>query len=555
MNRSLSLASIVLGAALGLVTLFASAAASANETWSTEPPSRVARLSYTQGDVSLQAVDEDEWSAAEVNRPLTTGDRLWTEQDGRAEVQIGDAAIRMSSETGFYFLELDDNSVRLRMTAGVMNVRVRELHENDSFEIETPNLDVALLRPGNYRLEVNDAGDATVLKVSSGEAETTAGNGQTIIVHAQQQATFNGIERLAADIGTLGAPDSFDAWSLERDRRDESARSARYVSPDVVGYEDLDDHGTWQTVPEYGYVWYPTTVAVGWAPYRFGRWSWIFPWGWTWVDNEPWGYAPFHYGRWATVGGRWCWVPGPRHARPIFAPGDSHLRPVGPRPVRPSPGDRSQWADSRHGDPSRGPDNQGRSSFAGDSDRAGSLNPRRGADGRSESDPSQKTPPREWRTVPRNPDGNRVTSMDHQNSRDATDRQIRRDTSFATSPSWRDRAERDRPQEPRPQSNPMQPRMQVAPPRMPDAQPRLREAPSQVEHTPRYVISRPEVRRPEPVRAPVAQPAPMAQPQQPRPIASRPEVRQPEPARAQPRAPDAGDRRATDGRRPGERDR
>ena len=127
---------------------------------------------------------------------------------------------------------------------------------------------------------------------------------------------------LVAQFGTLGAPDEFDSWSLERDRRDErvaSSRTAEYVSPDVTGYEDLDDNGTWSSEAEYGYVWTPR-VAVGWAPYQYGRWVWVSPWGWTWIDDAPWGYAPFHYGRWAHVRNRWCWVPGPRHVRAVYAP-------------------------------------------------------------------------------------------------------------------------------------------------------------------------------------------------------------------------------------------
>ena len=47
----------------------------------------------------------------------------------------------------------------------------------------------------------------------------------------------------------------------------------------------------------------PTTVAAGWAPYHYGHWAWIAPWGWTWVDDAPWGFAPYHYGRWASFGG------------------------------------------------------------------------------------------------------------------------------------------------------------------------------------------------------------------------------------------------------------
>ena len=100
---------------------------------------------------------------------------------------------------------------------------------------------------------------------------------------------------------------------------DDGSRSARYVSHDVVGYEDLDDNGTWRSDPNYGDIWVPR-VAAGWAPYRDGHWAWISPWGWTWVDDEPWGYAPFHYGRWVNVGGNWGWVPGPVAVRPVYAP-------------------------------------------------------------------------------------------------------------------------------------------------------------------------------------------------------------------------------------------
>jgi hypothetical protein len=121
----------------------------------------------------------------------------------------------------------------------------------------------------------------------------------------------------------LGSPDEFDDWTLERDRREErlaNSRTSEYVSPDVTGYEDLEEHGTWSSEPEYGYVWTPRYVAVDWSPYRYGRWVWVSPWGWTWIDDAPWGYAPFHYGRWVHVRHRWCWVPGPRHHRAVYAP-------------------------------------------------------------------------------------------------------------------------------------------------------------------------------------------------------------------------------------------
>ena len=123
-----------------------------------------------------------------------------------------------------------------------------------------------------------------------------------------------------ADVQPLGPLTAFDEWCIERERTLTAREATNYVSREVVGYEDLDRHGIWWNEPGYGYVWAPTYISVGWAPYRHGHWAWIGPWGYTWVDHAPWGYAPFHYGRWAYVRHRWCWVPGPRHIRPIWAP-------------------------------------------------------------------------------------------------------------------------------------------------------------------------------------------------------------------------------------------
>jgi hypothetical protein len=316
-SRLRTLAALSLSLALGL------ARAQDNDAVDPDPPDRAARLSYIQGDVSMQPAGEEDWAPALLNRPLTTGDKLWTDQGARAEVQVGPAAVRLDGDTGFSFLNVDDDTIQMRMTAGVINVRVRWLEQNDHIEVDTPNVALSLVRPGNYRVEVNDAGDTTVLKVSEGEAQADGPGQNDVLVRNQQVATFRGTDNLSAQYRTLGAPDEFDSWSLERDRRDDTVagtQTSEYVSPDVTGYEDLHDNGSWSSEPEYGYVWTPSRVAVGWAPYQYGRWVWISPWGWTWVDDQPWGYAPFHYGRWAYVRQRWCWVPGPRRVRAVYAP-------------------------------------------------------------------------------------------------------------------------------------------------------------------------------------------------------------------------------------------
>src|SRR5207237_6218601 len=105
-----------------------------------------------------------------------------------------------------------------------------------------------------------------------------------------------------------------------RDQTASRAADSRYVSPEMTGGSDLAEYGNWRYDQRYGEVWYPNTMPVDWAPYRYGHWSWISPWGWTWIDDAPWGFAPFHYGRWVYVGNGWAWVPGRVVARPVYAP-------------------------------------------------------------------------------------------------------------------------------------------------------------------------------------------------------------------------------------------
>jgi hypothetical protein len=310
-----------------------------------DPPGRVARLGYIEGSVSFQPAGEDDWVGAVPNRPMTTGDKLWADQDSRAEVQLGSAVIRLAPMTGFSFLNLDDHTIQIQLTSGAINVTVRRLGDNDDVEVDTPNLAFTVFQTGHYRLETNENGDNTTISVREGAGEAT-GNGQSYDLQGGQEGYFSGTESLYADVEQIGPPDPFDTWSETRDHRYDYSRSAMYLSHDVVGFDDLDDYGDWRDDPEYGHVWFPNRVEVGWAPYHYGHWAWISPWGWTWVDDSPWGYAPFHYGRWAFVGGRWGWIAGPPAVEPVYAPalvvfvgggpglgGNVAWFPLGPREV------------------------------------------------------------------------------------------------------------------------------------------------------------------------------------------------------------------------------
>lgn len=313
-----------------------------------DPPDRVARLSLATGMVSFSPAGDDEWTNADVNRPLTQGDKLWTDNAARAELDTGSAALRVDGQTSLNILNLGERVAQFQLAQGTVNLAVRELLQGELVEIDTPNLAVTLRQAGSYRISV-DASGATSVAVRSGEAEVT-GEGGAYLVKPGQSYRFVGNNLSNYLLSALPAETDFDRWSNERERALTRSASARYVSPVVIGYQELDAYGSWRQDPEYGNVWTPTRVAVDWAPYHDGRWVWVRPWGWTWVDNAPWGFAPSHYGRWVSLRGHWCWVPGPRHVRPVYAPalvafiGGSGLRvgvggpgvawfPLGPRDV------------------------------------------------------------------------------------------------------------------------------------------------------------------------------------------------------------------------------
>ena len=347
-----ALAWVLCSAALGGLQCAAAADAAAaprndagyvvSTTQAVDPPGRVGRLSVRIGQVWIYSPEEAEWVSAERNRPISSGDRISTDAAARAEVRIGSTVLRLDSNTELEVQLLDDERLYLRLHRGSCVVRLRDKQVAAQFAMYTPEGQFSTQRVGQYRFDrradgVDDqSGELASGESASGRTHATAlngqlqyeGNNQALTIRSGQRAEFEVDANDRAQYAT-GAPerDAFAAWNSARDLGESNAlvqerpAALRYVSPEMTGAEDLERYGRWQQDAQYGAMWYPRDVAPGWAPYSDGRWMWRQPWGWTWVDQAPWGFAPFHYGRWVRRHNIWGWAPGTYQARPVYAPG------------------------------------------------------------------------------------------------------------------------------------------------------------------------------------------------------------------------------------------
>jgi hypothetical protein len=283
-----------------------------------DPPGRVGSVTLLAGAVTMVDLATGSREEALLNWPVTGGWRIETGRGGRAEVRIGSTALRLDEDTTVDFPRLDDQAVQVAVLRGGVSLRLRSREVLNEFALLTQRERMAFEDVGRYRIDVDRPTGLTAVTAFFGRVRIDI-NRSTFVVGSGQRGELAASPMPSFEITALAA-DRFDEWAAARDAREDSVRSAAYVSRETTGVEVLDDYGDWRAVEDYGPVWFPRGVPATWAPYRYGRWVWVSPWGWTWVDEAPWGFAPLHYGRWVVVGGVWGWVPGVIVPRPVYAP-------------------------------------------------------------------------------------------------------------------------------------------------------------------------------------------------------------------------------------------
>ena len=290
-----------------------------------DPPLGAARLTHIQGSVSLQPNGVDDWGQAYPNMPVGEGDRVFSDQQAMGELQALQVRAYFSANADITLIRLGYQGVELGVGQGSFYVSSDGFAPGSGFSVQTPNGAITVAGKAEFRIDVYPDQQSTVITNDPnrdpyrGDVTLNGGGGFYMQLRPGESVQLSGTNPVYAQpLGPVD-PDGFGRWSADLEGHRFNSISARYVSTELPGYDELDGAGDWQPESDYGPIWFPR-VQEGWAPYRYGHWVNMPFYGWTWVADEPWGAAPFHYGRWVVVGNRWGWIPGAREQHPVWSP-------------------------------------------------------------------------------------------------------------------------------------------------------------------------------------------------------------------------------------------
>lgn len=302
-----------------------------------DPPGRAFRVATIEGRAQVRNLQEDTAGAIGINWTIGAGNALSTERFSKAELRMGSSVFRLDEESELEILQLEDNTLQLRLNYGSLAVKISNPAMLNDLIVDTPYGRVQWKEVGSARVQVWPRSSRSSVNVFSGKV-VYAGEASQITVRAGHQVEFFG-----DDVSTNAASiTDFDRWGESRDfAQVVSPETLRYVSSEMTGYEELDRQGSWRETAQYGTAWFPH--SRNWTPYRQGHWEWVSPWGWTWVDGTPWAYVTSHYGRWAWADNRWCWVPGQQNRRPTWSPALVGWSSDGRTVHSPVPHSRMSW--------------------------------------------------------------------------------------------------------------------------------------------------------------------------------------------------------------------
>jgi hypothetical protein len=296
--------------------VFLGIAAASGQTYSR---ARVVRLSFVEGQVSIQRPDIAEWTDAPVNTPIEEGFKLATGEGGFAEVEFENGStVRLGQLTLLEFTQLGLASEGSKINRLTLNSGYATFHASpegqDVYEVATSNGTLSPRGKALFRVDVDSSEER--LEVFNGFVDLAGPLGSWTL-NKNSILDFSPDADQPVQLSEGITKDDWDRWVEDREGQEQAASNAlspggytNNGSDDVYGWSDLAYYGNWSYMSGYGYGWTPT-VNAGWSPYSTGRWVWYPGFGFVWISADPWGWLPYHYGGWEFIAGMgWVWFPG-----------------------------------------------------------------------------------------------------------------------------------------------------------------------------------------------------------------------------------------------------
>ena len=283
------------------------------------PPSgRVGRVSLLSGKVGFRGLGDTIWTDAQINDPIAGGVSLRTDPQARALIQSGPDTIALAEDTEIATANLNNQVVEITVSRGRIDLDIPRLGKGETVQIDFSRGGIWLLQPGRYDISAGAGDQPPWIAAFTGSARFVGG-GADIAINAGDKVLLTGSGAAAVTTEPASA-DEFAVWCGTHVVEQSRFAAPYFVSPAMTGFDALDAAGIWTADGKFGEAWVPNALPADWAPYRYGHWRWLGPWGWNWIDDRPWGFAPSHYGRWAFFNQHWMWVPGKYSAHPVYAP-------------------------------------------------------------------------------------------------------------------------------------------------------------------------------------------------------------------------------------------
>jgi len=229
----------------------------------------IGRISFIQGEAQIQPAGTKEWQVASVNVPVRAGDRFWTPEDARMELQFQNGTVlRLDYKSTLDVLNLSETMMQFHLSMGHLLFRSSR-RPTKTIQVDLPDSSLVVQDKALFRVDLTPEGEEFGLFQGAMQVATSANKTQ---IRTGEMLT---LENGSAEVSPLTPEDEWERWNTQRDQGQlKAAAAAPYLPPELNAYaDDLNSNGDWVNVPDYGYCWEPRiAVGIDWAPYRLGHW-------------------------------------------------------------------------------------------------------------------------------------------------------------------------------------------------------------------------------------------------------------------------------------------